>query len=162
MINQREVHTYLLNKVSHNFKFNKEGSVDISVTYYNMFSTNFKSDNTIIIPKMNDPIINEIEANAAGVKTLLEEYHDLKETHDKLEEKIKAVNLVDILTPEEKSKNIEIEVKKARQRKYSLIEGLKKDLVEVTTDLNNVKRHMTPFFKDLFLEKLKTNLDLYS
>lgn len=162
MINNREQHSFLLNKVSHNFKFNKEGSLEISVTYYNMFDSKLKAPNVISIPTMKDPIINMVEAKSAGAIQLITEYYELKNKEKTLQEKLQKLREVKVEKPKEVGKNTDVEIQKAKDRQSFAVERFKKDLKENSASLNNIKRQLTPFFKDIFLEKIQHNLDLYS
>lgn len=82
LINRFEKTSFLLNKVGHNFKFTKEGSVEISVNYYNMIESNLESANTVVIPSPdnsgNARIIKSLLEEAPAIGGLLKEYNELK------------------------------------------------------------------------------------
>ena len=72
------------------FKFTKEGSVEITVNYYNMIEAQLFSGNNVAIPsKDNTKILTKLAGQSPVVIDLLDEYEVLKNKYEELDEKIK-------------------------------------------------------------------------
>jgi len=163
-INTREVKKFGLLKTSHNFKFNKEGGVDISVTYVNLAEAFLDSDNNITIPadsSSNKQLINELKAKSAGAVTLLSEYNQNKLKLEETKEKIENLLLYQIKDAE-KVKKGQDSIEDLQKTKKKRLENLRNLETEISKNLSLVKRQLVPYFKDVFVKTLQNNFDLYS
>lgn len=163
-INTREVKKFGLLKTSHNFKFNKEGGVEISVTYVNLAEAFFESDNNIAIPNdssSNQRIMGRLKAKSAGSLNLFQDYNKNREKLEEVKEKIQNLLMYQIKEPEKISKGQDTkeDLKRIKQKK---IDALRQEEVEISKNLSLIKRQMTPYFKDVFITSIKDNFDLYS
>lgn len=166
LINRFEKTSILLNKVGHNFRFTKEGSVEITVNYYNMIESNLESANTVMVPSPdnsgNARIIKSLLEEAPAVGGLLKDYYDLKKTSELLNEKITNISQTKFNEPTEVGQGSDQEIVNARDRRKVNIQFFSKKLKEVDKDLTLVKQNLSHYFKDLFLKKMRQNLDLFS
>lgn len=166
MINEREKKIFGILKTSHNFKFDKEGGLEISVSYVSLADASLESDNSVALPSpersVNNRIISEAEAEAAGTKKLLQEYHQLKSDLEKTADEIRNLLQKQIESPPNVSKQQAAAVSEIQTQKIRRLQKLKEKEAQQNKDLNLIKRQIIPYFKDLFIKAIKYNYDMYS
>lgn len=166
LINSRETKKFGILKTGHNFKFNKEGGVEISVNYVNLAEAFLQSDNNIMIPTAEKfasaGIINRnVFKRSPGALQLVNQYKQQKEKLAKIKEDIEDITLAQRNNPERIDRNNSSLNDFLRQKKRR-IDNLRKQEIETNKSINTFKRQMVPYFKNLFLDIITSNYDLYS
>lgn len=166
LINQREVKKFNILKTAFRFSFKKEGGVTIGVDYTNLHEASLSSDNDVVIPSAsrmaNIPTLNEFFVKRSqGALNLLVNYKDLKKQLEQVKEELENIKLYQVQQPQSVSRNNGGAEDLIRLKKKK-IEILNKKENELNKQINLLKRQLYPFFKNLFLEIIKSNCDLYS
>jgi uncharacterized protein (UPF0335 family) len=163
LINEREKKEFLLLKTSHNFSFSKEGNVEITVNYKNRFESDIYRENTVSLPSKQNPanirIFNKNDVINSEVEKLIDSIEKLTEQQNELNEEIKNITYKEYTSGTEKSKQVE---KSISLKKDKEIQVLKSKMNDVSSTLFLAKRQAIPYFKDILLEKIRDNLNLFS
>lgn len=166
LINQKEKKEFLLLKTSHNFSFSKEGNVEITVNYKNRFEGDKYRENTVCLPSKSNPanvrIFDKTDVSNAGIDSLMVRIEELKAQEKLLNQEIKNTTLKSYDQGVVKGKNTDQTKKSINLQKQKQIETLKNKLKDVSSALISTKRQVLPYFKDVLLQKIKDNLNLFS
>lgn len=164
LINRREKKEFLLLKTGHNFSFTKEGNVEITVNYKNRFEADKYKENNILLPSKQNPsnITIFTKGDVSEANSLIEEIEKLQKEEKSLNENIKLITLKSNKEGIPAGKNTEQAQQSMKKQKEKNIETLKNKLKETSSTLTLAKRQALPFFKDVLIEKIRNNLNLYS
>lgn len=164
LINRREKREFLLLKSGHNFSFTKEGNVEITVNYKNRFEGEKYKENNILLPSKQNPsnITIFTRDDVTEAASLIETIEKLHDEEKEISEKIKLITLKSDQEGIPVGKNSEQAVQSMKKQKEKNIETLKNKLKEVSSSLTLAKRQALPYFKDVLIEKIRDNLNLYS
>lgn len=166
LINRREVRKFGILKTSHRFSFNKEGGIKISVDYVNLAEAYLNSDNNVMIPTAEslanvNTLNRRIAKRSKGALELITNYKNQKLQLEKTKEKIEDTLQAQVSEPREVDRN-RSSLEDGLRRKRNQIDQLKLEEAKLNKTINSLKRSIIPFFKNLFLEIIKSNYDLYS
>ena len=165
MINSREKKVFGLHKTGHNFKFNKEGGIEVSVNYISLAESYLEANTSVSIPSgeinANSRIINKVEAESAGALDLLEQFKTTKKELIKVKEQIEEAQLqkIDTSVKTDKNKSQTENLVKLRNKR---IENLRDKEKEINKTLSLIRRQMVPYFKNVLVDAILNNFDLYS
>ena len=154
-----------LHKTGHNFKFNKEGGIEVSVNYISLAESYLEANTSVSIPSgeinANSRIINKVEAESAGALDLLEQFKTTKKELIKVKEQIEEAQLqkIDTSVKTDKNKSQTENLVKLRNKR---IENLRDKEKEINKTLSLIRRQMVPYFKNVLVDAILNNFDLYS
>lgn len=151
IIERREKKVLLLNKTKHTFTFEPTGIVNLEVDYLNFHDASTFTENNVAVPIASPENIKDLNL-IENYGNLLSSYSSLVEQAKSLEDKIK-----DAKKPEEAT---EVTKSTAKQKQDS-IKDLTEKLNQTNKTLNSLKRSLKPSLTTVFLDKIKSQGQLF-
>lgn len=143
IIEKREKKVLYLNKINHNFTFQSDGKIELSVTYLDVGRARFLRPNTVYIP-CDEKKINGYE----DYKKILKLYKEQKDLLEKTKEQILV-------------KQVEIKEAGKTQVLKEQNEKDKETLAKINNRLVEIRDELRNSFVTIFLDKIKQQGQLF-
>lgn len=152
VIEKREKKVYLLSKIKHDFSFDEKGVIELSVSYNNFHDERMGLSNNVAVPFPTPKNSQALDLPVTYGNFLIK-YKELTQKTKKLEEQIQQAMKVDESQTISKSKQEERSV---------LISKLNEDLAASNKNLNLIKRSLKPSLATIFIDKIKSQGQLFA
>lgn len=152
VIEKREKKVFLLSKTKHDFSFDEKGVIELSVYYNNFHDERMGLANNVAIPSPT-PANSQALDLPITYGNFLVKYKELMQQTKVLEEKIQQTMKTDESQVLSKSKQEERNV---------TISKLNEDLAAANKNLNLIKRSLKPSLSTIFIDKIKSQGQLFA